>query len=176
MNDLDINAGPVQLRPITHPPRGIMRKYALVVAAFCCAGAAFAQTGRSPSVSSPNSLKWGPAPSILPAGAKLAVLDGDPMKSGAFTMRLMMPPGYKIPPHFHHADEHVTVMSGTINVGVGDKFTTKGGMALHAGTFGMIPEGVHHFAWTKERTIIQLHGQGPWGLEYVNAADTPKQH
>jgi quercetin dioxygenase-like cupin family protein len=125
-----------------------MRKYALVVAAFCFAGAAAAQT-RSPSVSSPNSLKWGPAPSILPAGAKLAVLDGDPTKSGAFTMRLMMPPGYRIPPHFHHADEHVTVMSGVLNVGMGDKFTTKGGIALAAGTFGMIPVGVHHFAWAK---------------------------
>ena len=152
-----------------------MRKYALVVvAALYCAGVAAAQTGRSPSVSSPNSLKWGPAPSILPAGAKLAVLDGDPMKSGAFTMRLMMPPGYRIPPHFHHADEHVTVISGALNVGMGDKFTTKGGIALPSGTFGMIPEGVHHFAWTKGRTIIQLHGQGPWGLQYVNAADAPK--
>jgi mannose-6-phosphate isomerase-like protein (cupin superfamily) len=152
----------------------IMRKYALVVAALCCAGAAFAQTGRSPSVSLPNSLKWGPAPSILPAGARLAVLDGDPTKSGAFTMRLMMPPGYRIPPHFHHADEHVTVISGALNVGMGDKFTTKGGIALSSGSFGMIPEGVHHFAWTRGRTIIQLHGQGPWGLEYVNAADAPR--
>ena len=153
-----------------------MRKYALFAAAFCCAAVAAAQTAaRSPSVSSPYSLKWGPAPSILPMGAKLAVLDGDPMKSGAFTMRLMMPPGYKIPPHFHHADEHVTVISGTLSVGMGDKFTTKGGMALRSGTFGMIPEGVHHFAWTKGGTIIQLHGQGPWGLEYVNAADAPKQ-
>ena len=152
-----------------------MRKYALFAAAFCCAAVAAAQTAaRSPSVSSPYSLKWGPAPSILPMGAKLAVLDGDPMKSGAFTMRLMMPPGYKIPPHFHHADEHVTVISGTLSVGMGDKFTTKGGMALHSGTFGMIPEGVHHFAWTKGGTIIQLHGEGPWGLEYVNSADAPK--
>ena len=95
-----------------------MRKYGLVVAALCYAGAAFAQTGRSPSVSSPKSLKWGPAPSILPAGAKLAVLDGDPTKTGLFTMRLMMPPGYRIPPHFHHADEHVTVISGALNVGI----------------------------------------------------------
>jgi hypothetical protein len=76
-----------------------MRKYALCIAALWCAAVAAAQTGRSPSVSTPNSLKWGPAPSILPAGAKLAVLDGDPMKSGVFTMRLMMPPGYRIPPH-----------------------------------------------------------------------------
>lgn len=104
-----------------------MRKYALCIAALCYATVAAAQTGRSPSVSTPNSLKWGPAPSILPAGAKLAVLDGDPMKSGAYTMRLMMPPGYRIPPHFHHADEHVTVISGALNVGMGDNFTTKGG-------------------------------------------------
>jgi mannose-6-phosphate isomerase-like protein (cupin superfamily) len=151
-----------------------MRKYALVVAALCYVSVAAAQTGRSPSVSSPNSLKWGPAPSILPAGAKLAVLDGDPMKSGSFTMRVMMPPGYRIPPHFHHADEHVTVISGALNVGMGDTFTTKGGITLSSGAFGMIPEGVHHFAWTRGRTIIQLHGQGPWGLQYVNAADTPR--
>ncbi|HMH57424.1 MAG TPA: cupin domain-containing protein, partial [Gemmatimonadales bacterium] len=61
-------------------------------------------------VVTPDAMQWGPAPAILPAGAKLAVLDGDPTKPGLFTMRLSMPDGYRIPPHFHPVDEHVTVI------------------------------------------------------------------
>ena len=53
-------------------------------------------------------LKWGPAPAIFPAGAKMAVLQGDPGKPGLFTVRLDMPDGYRIPPHWHPADEHIT--------------------------------------------------------------------
>ncbi len=151
-----------------------MHRVTLALALVCCASVATAQDSRSAVIATPASLKWGPAPSILPAGARLAVLDGDPTKAGAFTMRLMMPPGYRIPPHFHAMDEHVTVISGHLEVGMGDKFDRKGGTTLHAGTFGMIPAGVHHFAWTNGRTVIQLHGTGPWGLQYVNAADTPK--
>ena len=151
-----------------------MHRITLTLALLCCASVATAQGSRSPVVATPASLKWGPAPAILPAGARLAVLDGDPTKSGAFTMRLLMPSGHRIPPHFHAMDEHVTVISGNIHVGMGDRFDRKGGIVLHAGTFGMIPTGVHHFAWTTGRTIIQLHGTGPWGLQYVNAADTPK--
>ena len=107
-----------------------MRYALLLVAAFLPAGALAAQKPQSPSpeprvahVLTPEHLNWGPAPGILPAGARLAVLDGDPSKAGPYTMRLEMPAGYRIPPHFHQLDEHVTVISGAFQVGMGDTST-----------------------------------------------------
>ena len=126
------------------------------------------------SITTPQSTKWGPGPAVPPAGARAAVLDGDPATSGLFTLRLMLPPGYRIPPHFHPADEHVTVISGKLNVGMGDQFDKKKGTVLHSGAFGVIPAGMHHYAWASGRTVIQLHGMGPWKLTYVNPADAPK--
>jgi quercetin dioxygenase-like cupin family protein len=86
----------------------------------------------------------------------------------------MFPAGYRIPPHSHPGDEHVTVISGNLNVGMGDTFDRKKPTVLHPGTFGVIPAGMHHFAWTKGPTVIQLHGNGPWSINYVNPADAPK--
>ena len=125
-------------------------------------------------VVTPAATQWGPAPAMLPAGAKLAVLDGDPTKPGPFTMRLSIPDGYRIAPHFHPADEHVTVISGQFQVGMGDTFDAAKLSTLPAGTFGMIPAGMRHFAQAKGATVLQLHGTGPWKLTYVNPADQPK--
>jgi hypothetical protein len=106
-----------------------MRYALLLVAAILPLGALAAQESQSPGtqprqahVLTPEHLTWGPAPAILPAGARLAVLDGDPSKAGLYTMRLAMPAGYRIPPHFHQVDEHVTVISGAFQVGMGDTF------------------------------------------------------
>ncbi|MFN2638412.1 MAG: cupin domain-containing protein, partial [Gemmatimonadaceae bacterium] len=112
---------------------------------------------RAQTISTPQSVKWGPAPAVLPAGARAAVLDGDPTKASLFTMRLMFPAGYRIPPHFHAADEHITVLSGVLNVGMGDTFDRKKMTPLHAGAFGAVPAGMHHYASAAGRTIIQLH-------------------
>lgn len=132
-------------------------------------------TVEKPIVMKPADLKWGEAPATLPAGAKVAVLEGDPSAPNAlFTIRLKMPNGYKIPPHFHPADEHVTVISGTLNMGMGDAFDKKATTALTAGSFGVMPKGHHHFAWAKGETVVQLHGVGPWGITYVNPADDPR--
>lgn len=120
-----------------------------------------------------ENITWGPAPAILPAGAKLAVLEGDPTKPGRYTMRLSMPANYRIPPHFHKSWEHVTVLEGSFNVGMGDTFDESGGTTLHAGSFGALPPGMRHFAWTTGAAVIQLHGEGPWGLIYVNKTDDP---
>ncbi|MGH7570210.1 MAG: cupin domain-containing protein [Gemmatimonadales bacterium] len=125
-------------------------------------------------VALPNAVTWGPAPAILPAGAKLAVLEGDPSKPGFFTMRLSLPAGYTIPPHFHPVEEHVTVLQGTFLVGMGDRLDPAKFTELPAGTFGMIPPGMRHFARAQGAVIIQLHGIGPWSLTYVNPADDPR--
>src|SRR5690349_7176766 len=131
----------------THFERGPIMRYALLTLALVVplplssASAQAKQHGAAKSVAVfvPDQITWGPAPAMLPAGAKLAVLEGDPTKSAAFTMRLSMPDGYHIPPHFHPAFEHVTVVSGAVMVGMGDKFDESQMNTLPAGTFGLIP-------------------------------------
>ena len=126
-------------------------------------------------VVTPGSVTWGPAPAVLPAGAKAAVLEGDPTQPVAFTMRLWLPDGYTIPPHFHPAAEHVTVIQGTLMVGMGEQFDASKLAELPSGTFGVIPPGMKHFARAKGEVVLQLHGIGPWGLTYVNPADDPRR-
>ncbi len=123
----------------------------------------------------PGGENWMAAPPALPSGAQLAVLEGDPSQPVEFTMRLKMPGGYKIPPHSHPRTEHVTVISGAFKVGMGDKFDTSQGMTLSPGTFAWIKPDMHHFAWSEGETVIQLHGQGPWEINYVNPDDDPRR-
>ena len=129
----------------------------------------------------PDQIKWGPAPNALPAGAQIAILEGDPMKAGPYTIRLKMPNGYKIPPHSHARNEHVTVLSGSVHVGMGDKFDEQAMNTFGAGSFAVIDAGQHHYAMAKndmmfkgKDTVIQLHGEGPWEIKYVNAGDDPR--
>ena len=126
-------------------------------------------------VAVPNAITWAAAPDVLPPGAQAAVLEGDPSRAGPFTLRLAMPANYRIPPHYHPVTEHVTVLEGTFYVGMGDTFDATKGTALPTGTFAALGPDVRHYAYTKGRTVIQLHGVGPWGLIYVNAADDPRK-
>lgn len=119
-------------------------------------------------------IKWKDGPASLPAGAKFAVLEGDPTKEGPFVMRLWLPDGFRIPPHWHPKVERVTVVSGTFNLGMGEKFDQSATRALQAGAFGFWPAGMRHFAWAKGETVLQLHGTGPWMITYVNPADDPR--
>jgi quercetin dioxygenase-like cupin family protein len=118
-------------------------------------------------------LKWGPAPAIFPAGAQMAVLQGDPGGTGQFTVRLKFPNGYKIPPHTHPTDENVTVISGTFRVGMGKTFDASKMMELKAGGFVTAPAQGAHFAVAEGATIVQVHALGPFAMTYVNPADTP---
>ncbi|MDP3704270.1 MAG: cupin domain-containing protein [Candidatus Omnitrophota bacterium] len=122
----------------------------------------------------PGDLTWQDGPPSLPPGAQFAVIEGDPKKEGLFTMRLKLPAEYRIPAHWHPADEHVTVISGTFNMGTGDVLDTTNGTALPAGSFAVMPAQMHHFAWTSEATVLQLHGVGPWQINYLNPADDPR--
>lgn len=118
--------------------------------------------------------KWGPAPAVFPAGAQMAVLEGDPGGSGLFTVRLRMPNGYKIAPHTHPTDENVTVISGNFRVGMGATVDRKGMMTLHSGGFVTAPRNQPHYAEAQGETIVQVHAIGPFALTYVNPADLPK--
>src|SRR5215831_14940028 len=120
-------------------------------------------------------IKWGPAPPVIPPGAQLAVVSGDPSKEGLFTMRLKLPAGYKVPAHHHPTDEYVTVISGDFRAGLGDKLDMDQGMSMRAGAFVAMPAGMNHYAWTPEETVVQIAGPGPFAITYVNPADDPSK-
>lgn len=123
----------------------------------------------------PGDIQWVDAPATLPPGAKMAVLEGDPSKPGYFAMRLKTPSGYKIMPHWHPNVERITVISGTLHMGIGAKFSEEGAHAMTAGTYGAMPPKVNHYAWTEGETEIQITTLGPWKLVYVNPADDPSK-
>jgi quercetin dioxygenase-like cupin family protein len=137
------------------------------------APAVWAQSGTHTMVA-PDEMKWTDVPS-LPAGAKLALLEGPLGEAVPFTFRLKFPANYQIPAHWHPAIEHVTVISGTLNMGTGDKLDSAKTMALSAGGVAIMPPKTPHFVWTKGEAIVQVHGVGPWGINYVNPADDPRK-
>jgi hypothetical protein len=124
----------------------------------------------------PDAIKWGPAPPSLPQGSQLAVLVGDPSKPGVpYVMRAKLPDGYKVPPHWHPSDENVTILRGTLLVGKGEKLDPSKMEEVPAGSFMRMPKTMRHFAMAKGETIIQLHGIGPFEINYVNPADDPRK-
>jgi quercetin dioxygenase-like cupin family protein len=127
------------------------------------------------SVFPPSAIKWIDGPPSLPPGAKFAVLEGDPGKEGPFVMRVKVPDGYRIPPHVHPKPERVTVLAGTFHVGMGDRFDPSKGTAMPAGSYGTWPAGMKHYVWVTGETVVQLHGMGPWVIEYLNPADDPRK-
>jgi ChrR Cupin-like domain len=122
----------------------------------------------------PNELKWGPAPPGLPPGAQVAVVAGDPGKDAPFVVRARLPRGYKNMPHTHPTAENITVLSGIFNIAMGDKFDAKKGEAVRAGGFFTAEKGMQHYGWTTGPTVIQIHGMGPFAINYVNPADDPR--
>ncbi len=120
-------------------------------------------------------LTWGDPPPSLPAGAKLAVISGDPGKAEPFVIRAQLPAGYKVAPHWHPTAEHVTVLSGTFALGMGEKFDQAAMKDLPSNGYAALPAKMPHFAMAKTATTIQLHGMGPFAVNYVNPADDPSQ-
>ena len=150
---------------------------AVVAAGLLGATVLFAEEEKKPSAHvmlTSADLKWADGPPSLPPGAKAAVMEGNPKEAGPFTMRLKLPANYKVPAHWHPADEHVTVISGTFYMGMGDKLDEASAKELPAGSFAVMPTKQHHFAMTKAETVVQLHGVGPWAINYVNPADDPR--
>ena len=119
-------------------------------------------------------IQWGEGPPSLAKGAAMTVLEGDPAKDGMFTMRLKMPDGFVVNPHYHSQIEHVTVIAGTLHFGMGEKFDRAKTRPMPSGSFGFWPIGMRHFAYTEGETVLQLHGKGPWTITYVNPADDPR--
>ena len=132
-----------------------------------------ASTATKHAMADPSQVKWGPAPDAFPAGAQMAVLWGDPGKSGAFTVRLKMPPGYRIGRHWHPADELATVLEGDVHLDMGS-----GGEAhshdFGAGGYALMPAKMQHAASTKGGAVVQVTGMGPFAIHYVDPKDDPR--
>lgn len=122
----------------------------------------------------PADMAWTDGPSLLPSGSRIAVLSGDPSKQAPFVFRLRFPAGYQIPAHTHSIPELVTVVSGTLNFGLGDRLDRGATQPLIAGAFVDIPAGVAHYAWTDTDVVIQVHGVGPFDIMYVDPASDPR--
>ena len=122
----------------------------------------------------PEKVKWRKGPDSLPSGAEIAVLEGDPSKTGPFVFRVKVPDGYTIPPHTYPKAERVTVIAGTFHIAMSEKINKSAGQAMPTGSFGYWPAGMKHFAWVTGETIVQFHGNGPWQINYLNPADDPR--
>jgi hypothetical protein len=135
--------------------------------------AAMAESGDLITVM-PADLKWTDAGGI-PPGAKIAMIEGNPGEAGPFTFRVKFPANYKLPAHWHPAIEHVTVISGTFNIGTGDKLDMEKTKAVTAAGVAFAQPKTNHFVWTGEETEVQVHGVGPTAINYVNPADDPRK-
>jgi quercetin dioxygenase-like cupin family protein len=138
-------------------------------------GSAIAQQPGEHKLIPSQDIKWGPAPPSVPAGAQAAVLYGDPGKEGMFAFRLKLPKGYHIPPHTHPKPEIVTVLSGTARLGMGTSADHGKAQVLPAVSFFALDPGSAHYFFADDETVIQLNSTGPWGINYINPKDDPRQ-
>jgi quercetin dioxygenase-like cupin family protein len=124
----------------------------------------------------PNEIKWTPGPASLPPGAEMAVLEGDPNTSGMVTMRLKLPPNYRLMPHTHPEIERVTVVSGKLFFGMGESMDQQKAKKLPAGSFFAARPKTPMFGWTEDQeTVLQLNVMGPWDVTYLNPQDDPRK-
>lgn len=147
--------------------------FASLLAALSMSGAVHAEDAHAPAPYLAEAAEWAPAPPVLPAGAEIAVLSGNPFADGQFVLRLKFPAGYDVPAHIHSGDELITVISGEFNIGHGEKLDREAATLMTAGGFVEMPAGHPHFAWTSAETIVQIHGPGPFDITYMDPADNP---
>ena len=121
-----------------------------------------------------DAFEYQPGPASLAGGAEYSVLYGDPSAEGVFAMRLKLPDGYHIAPHFHTQPEIVTVISGTFRIGMGEEADADEAVTLERGGFFAYPPGMAHYAYAEGETVIQLNSSGPWTITYVRDEDDPR--
>jgi hypothetical protein len=128
------------------------------------------------SIQTAADLEWQPGPPSLGPGAEFVILEGDPATEGLFTMRLRMPDGFIIAPHFHPNQERVTVLSGVFHLGSGRTFDRAAAQRLPAGSHFSLPPRMEHFAIMEGETVVQLTAEGPWQINYINPEDDPRRN
>jgi quercetin dioxygenase-like cupin family protein len=127
------------------------------------------------TAAAPEALTWKDNPAI-PKGGQIAILVGDPTKTGEVVVqRVKFPANYLVPPHTHPYAETVTVISGSVGLGMGEKADQTGELAKVGGFFAN-PAKHAHYVWTgNEQAIIQVQFIGPGGIDYINPADDPRK-
>lgn len=148
---------------------------AIAVAALTLGSAATAGADLHHTIVMAEAIQWGPAPPSLPPGAQAVVLAGNPGNAEQFILRLKLPVGYTIPPHRHSIDELVTVISGAVTIGAGEELNRATGKELSVASFVNLPAGMAHYAWAEGETVVQISGNGPFDVIYVNPNDDPRQ-
>jgi quercetin dioxygenase-like cupin family protein len=124
---------------------------------------------------SPSDLAWMDGPPGLPSGVKMAVVSGDPGKSGMFTIQLKMPADYAVPAHSHPTDEVIKVVSGTLHYGMSDKLDTSGAKTLTVGQSATMKATMNHWVHVPVATTLQVSAMGPFEITYVNPSDDPRK-
>ena len=121
----------------------------------------------------PDQMKWAPVDGI--PGAKLAVVAGDPSKPAPFVLEMQWSAGSKIGPHWHSSTEHVTIVSGTGLVGMGDTLDREKGATLPAGGYVSLPATMHHWFVAQTAVLMMIQGDGPFDVHLVNPEDDPSK-
>jgi len=154
-----------------------MKKVALILSTILLSVVAFGASDehKMPVTRDLKALKWGKGSPRLPAGVEMVVMAGNPAETGFTSIRAKFPPGYKIPPHFHPTDEHVTILSGSLWFGMGDKIDLKTAQQVNAGGYFVAPKDMHHYAMSKTGAVIQIDLMGPFQITYVNPSDDPEK-
>lgn len=154
-----------------------MKRIATILALFAALSAVsiletYAQHSGGHIILQPSQMTWTDLPAL--PGVKIAVIEGPVTEAVPIMFRLKFPANYKVMPHRHPGIEHITIISGTLNIGMGDTFDAAKTHALIPGSVAIMPPGTSHFVWTSEETIGQVHSIGPWSVTYVNPADDPR--
>lgn len=151
-----------------------MKKLLTLAALIVLAGSALAQDAGT--IVKPDALMWKDNPNV-PKGGQVALLAGDPTKAGSVVVqRVKIPPHYKVPPHTHPYTETVTVISGSVGWGMGEKFDPAKGEIVKAGALEIMPAKHAHYVWTEnEEAILQIQFTGPGGIDYIDPADDPRK-
>jgi quercetin dioxygenase-like cupin family protein len=149
-----------------------------IVGTLCFAGQFFTTAAhrgaQDKNAFTPDTIQWGPPPPFIAPGAQVAVIEGNPGAStGDYTVRVKMPDGYRIAPHWHPLRENVTVISGTFKVGMGDTFDRDKMATFPAGSFAYLDPDMHHYAMASGEVIIQIHGVAPMQFNYIHPEDDP---
>jgi ketosteroid isomerase-like protein len=121
----------------------------------------------------PSAIKFMDGPPGLPPGAQFAVVSGDPSQAQPFVIRARVPAGYRIAPHWHPTAENLTILSGTVALGMGEQFDQAAMTDLAAGGYATMPAEMRHYFLAKSAATFQVHGMGPFAITYVNPADAP---
>src|SRR6266852_339087 len=153
-----------------------MKRLLILAAVIAAVSSVSAQDGMKVIRVTPDAITWKDNPAI-PKGGQVAVLQGDPTKSGdVVVQRVKFPANYRVPPHTHAYAEVVTVISGRLGFGMGEKFDTSKGEVVTAGTLSTVPVKQPHFVWTEnEEAIVQVQFIGPGGIDYINPDDDPRK-